>query len=75
MTRASGSTKLTLTMLALLGVGSLTGCMTAPSDGAICDASAALRDAHTEALLSDGGDMSVLTGSRLIAALDAACES
>lgn len=49
------------------------GCVSATSDRAICDGSAALRDAHTAALLQDGGDQSVVTGAALLAALDAAC--
>ena len=57
---------MTLTLLAA-------GCTSATSERAICDGSAALRDAHTAALLDDGGDQSVTTGAALLAALDAAC--
>ena len=51
----------------------VSGCAIAPSSDAICDATQRLRDAHTEALLDDGGDQSVITGAALIGALDAGC--
>lgn len=50
----------------------VTGCATVQSN-AICDGSSAARDAHTTALIADGGDLSVVTGARLLAMLDAAC--
>ena len=50
----------------------LSGCMTV-SANAVCDGSARLRDAHTVALLEDGGKQSVKTGAALIASIDAAC--
>jgi hypothetical protein len=51
-----------------------TGCVSAnPSGEAVCDATAALANAHAEALLADGGDASVQTGVALIGALDAGC--
>lgn len=40
---------------------------------AICDGTKRLRDVHTEALLADGGDRSVITGAALIGAIDAGC--
>ena len=51
----------------------VSGCATVTSSVAICDASERLREAHTEALLKDGGDTSVITGAALIDALDRAC--
>jgi hypothetical protein len=44
------------------------------SPSAICDGSLRLRDAHTEALIEDGGKQSIKTGAALIASLDAACQ-
>lgn len=58
-----------IVMLTLL----VSGCATVVSDQAICDGTQSLRDAHTEALLSDGGDASVVSGAALIDALDRAC--
>jgi hypothetical protein len=52
----------------------VSGCATAISNPAICDGTESLRDAHTEALLGDGGDTSVITGAMLLDALDQACE-
>lgn len=49
------------------------GCAPVSSPNAICDGTASLRDTHTEALIEDGGDLSVVTGAALIAALDAGC--
>ena len=43
------------------------------NQAAICDGTLRFRDAHTEALLIDGGDRSVTTGAALISALDAGC--
>lgn len=40
---------------------------------AICGGTHAARTAHTEALLQDGGDQSVVTGQRLISLIDAGC--
>lgn len=45
------------------------------NEDAICDGTQRLRDAHTDALISDGGQRSVKTGAALIAALDAGCQS
>lgn len=49
------------------------GCASVSSPNAICDGTEALRDTHTQALIEDGGDRSVITGAALIAALDAGC--
>lgn len=43
------------------------------SETAICDGTERLRDAHTAALLADGGPQSQVTGARLLSALDAGC--
>jgi len=51
------------------------GCQNAPSQAAACDGSSRLRTDHAAALAQDGGDRSVVTGARLIAALDAACKN
>ena len=51
----------------------VSGCATAISDQAICDGTERLRDSHTEALIADGGDGSVITGAALLDALDRAC--
>ena len=50
------------------------GCAPVSSPNAICDGTVSLRDTHAEALLADGGDVSVQTGAALIAALDAGCD-
>jgi len=52
----------------------VSGCAPVSSPNAICDGTVALRDTHAEALLADGGDVSVQTGAELIAALDAGCD-
>lgn len=57
----------------LLASGLLTGCTASTSSNALCDGSESARDAHTAALLADGGDLSVTTGAQLLALLDAAC--
>lgn len=49
------------------------GCANVSSPNAICDGTVALRSAHADALIEDGGDQSVRTGAALIAALDAGC--
>jgi uncharacterized protein YceK len=51
----------------------LSGCASVSSPNAICDGTVGLRDAHTDALIADGGTRSVQTGADLIAALDAGC--
>lgn len=50
------------------------GCTSAVNPVAICEGSARLRTDHAAALAADGGDRSVVTGARLIAALDAGCK-
>ena len=63
--RASGWMLLTPVM-------ALTSCLSA-NPNAICDGTLRLRDAHTTALLEDGGKQSVKSGAALISSLDAAC--
>ena len=43
------------------------------SPNALCEGTVAERDELTVALLTDGGDQSVVAGERLIARLDAGC--
>ena len=50
------------------------GCAPISSPNAICDGTVSLRDTHTQALIEDGGNRSVVTGAALIAALDAGCD-
>lgn len=49
------------------------GCTNVVSGEAICDGTAISRTEHAAALAEDGGDKSVITGSRLIQQIDAAC--
>lgn len=51
----------------------VTGCVTAPSDSALCDGTEAARAAHAEALMDEASDAAVITGARLIGLLDAGC--
>lgn len=51
----------------------VSGCVSAVSSNAICDGTFAIRTEHAAALAADGGDKSVVTGSRLIAMIDGAC--
>ena len=51
----------------------VSGCATAISSNAICDATEKLRTSHTDALIADGGDQSVITGAALIATIDEGC--
>lgn len=51
----------------------VTGCVNAASQAAICDGTAQARTEHAAALAKDGGDLSVVTGARLIRLLDAGC--
>ena len=55
--------------LMLLGAG----CVSAPSNNALCDGTAQARTEHAAALAADGGDLSVTTGARLIKLMDAGC--
>lgn len=43
------------------------------NESALCDGTRQARDAHTAALLADGGNLSVVTGVNLIGILDAGC--
>ena len=43
------------------------------NDTALCDGLSPLVDAHTEALLIDGGPKSLVTGQRLVAGFDGGC--
>ena len=49
------------------------GCASAVSDSAICDAISAPLTDHAAALAADGGPMSLTTGDRLVRMLDAGC--
>ena len=62
--------KLILAMILPLPVA---GCLSAPSNNALCDGTAQARTEHAAALASDGGDLSVTTGARLIKLMDAGC--
>jgi len=59
---------------ALLGLMSSAGCATTPiSEAAICDGTAASRQALAIALLIDGGDQSRRAGLRLLDEVTAGC--
>jgi hypothetical protein len=66
MTRAALALALTMTFA--------TGCATAVSDSAICDATDAPRSRHAADLAADGGPLSIRSGEVLIATLDAGCK-
>ncbi len=51
----------------------VTGCASGVSEPAICDGTATARTEHAAALAADGGDLSVVTGARLIKLMDAGC--
>ncbi|WP_157115633.1 hypothetical protein [Ketogulonicigenium robustum] len=51
----------------------VSGCASAVSQGAICDGTRQARADHARALAEDGGDLSVVTGARLIGLIDAGC--
>ena len=51
----------------------VTGCVNVASSGAICDGTKSARTDHAAALAQDGGDLSVVTGARLIQLIDAGC--
>ncbi|ARO14453.1 hypothetical protein BVG79_01107 [Ketogulonicigenium robustum] len=51
----------------------MSGCASAVSQGAICDGTRQARADHARALAEDGGDLSVVTGARLIGLIDAGC--
>lgn len=61
--------KISMTTLLLVS-----GCGLAASESVLCERTADDTDAHTEALIADGGPMSQLTGARLISKLDAGCD-
>ena len=64
--------RLAILMLTLPVIGCAPAVMPT-SERALCDALAALVDRHSDALLQDGGDASVMTGADLIAAYGAGC--
>lgn len=49
------------------------GCVSVASEQAICDGTATARKEHAAALATDGGNLSVTTGARLIKLMDAGC--
>ncbi len=57
----------------LLVLMTMSGCADV-STSAICNALLSDVDAHTVALVADGGPMSKATGKRLIAGFDGACD-
>lgn len=67
----SAWTKWTLAIPILL----VSGCVTATSLNAVCDGTERLRTIHTEDLVTDGGDRSVISGAMLIATIDAGCKT
>ncbi len=50
----------------------VSSCATEANDSAVCDGTAGLRTAHAAALV-DAPDAAVVTGAKLIRAIDAAC--
>lgn len=60
-----------LTILLICATGCARG--GGASDAALCDGLEAATREHAAALAEDGGDRSVVTGARLIRALDADC--
>ena len=67
--RASVLTALTIAAM------TLTGCVSGPSESAICDGTQDLLTDHAGGLATDGGPVSQRTGRALIAAIDAGCET
>lgn len=59
-------------IVASILLASTCGCVSV-SNSAICDGTVASRGALADALLADGGNLSVVAGARLISQLDAAC--
>ncbi len=49
------------------------GCASVVSEPVICAGTATARTEHAAALAADGGDLSVVTGARLIKLMDAGC--
>ena len=68
---ANALTKFLATTILMMTV---TGCVSAVSDSAICDGTKLSRTEHAAALAKDGGNQSVVTGARLIRQIDAACK-
>lgn len=52
--------------------GIISGCVASAPNDSICDGTAGLRTAHAAALV-DAPDDAVVTGAKLIRAIDAAC--
>ena len=52
----------------------LTACSASVNESAVCDGTLGARDAHTVALIEDGGPRSKITGARLLGLLDAGCD-
>ena len=68
--RERGWMKLAACLMLTLPVS---GCVRGASDSAICDGTASSRTDHAAALAADGGNLSVMTGAKLISQIDAAC--
>jgi hypothetical protein len=51
----------------------LSGCAAGLNDSAICNGTAQSRASHAEALATDGGPLSLVTGALLIQQVDAGC--
>jgi uncharacterized protein YceK len=62
------------TILVMILLFSVSGCVNVVSQRAVCDGTAIVRTEHANALALDGGDKSVVTGAKLIASIDAACK-
>ena len=62
-----------LAMLTLIASGCASDPGAARDATAICDGTERLRGTHATALAEDGGPLSVTTGRRLIATIDAGC--
>lgn len=60
-------------LMAMIPLFFVIGCVNVANGPAICDGTADARTAHAAALAQDGGDLSVVTGARLIRLLDAGC--
>ena len=64
---------LALAMLTMIVTGCLRADPPVTDAQALCDGTKRLRSDHAAALAEDGGPLSVTTGRRLIATLDAGC--
>ena len=59
----------------LMSFGIFSGCAdTQPSEAALCVGTDALRTNHAAAVAVGASDAAVVTGAKLIAAIDAACK-